>query len=259
VHWSAIRPVENVQDIFDFDAFRESATNPSIALDILRSDVPERLQPAGAIGPWKASHCYGKTAVVCVSRQRAPRTLAVVASHVCRSCSHAFDSGGRLVMCPKCGAQVVPRSATARSFLLDSNAYDPIVDDPDVANLVTRACNAGTIELLDTHIQNDELMNDGKRRDRTLALPAVHVPTWGFVLGTSRLGLAQFGEGEVIDAMRSPSNGHTNDALLAATAEHHGATLVTGDRRLTNVARARGIEVWEPAAFIEYVRGVPDF
>jgi hypothetical protein len=125
-----------------------------------------------------------------------------------------------------------------------------------VAELVTTACGAGKIELLQTHLQRDELMRDETRRTRTLVLPCVFVPTYGVVFGTSRPGLAQFGEAEKLDAIRSESGGHTNDALIAATAQHHGATLVTDDHRLTNRAKSKGITVWTSAEFIEDVRDI---
>ncbi len=75
--------------------------------------------------------------------------------------------------------------------------------------------------------------------------------TYGAVLGTSRLGLARYGETERVEAIRSPSGRHTNDALIATTAQGEGAVLVTEERRLRNRARREGIEVWSAAELIE--------
>jgi predicted nucleic acid-binding protein len=174
----------------------------------------------------------------------------------CPFCGSAIDDAPNVRPCPECASPVVPRSPNAKVFLLDSNAYDPIVDSPDLERLVIAACAAGKIELLLTHVQQDELMDDETRRNRTLALPSVLVPTYGFVVNASKLGLAQLGEPENINAIRSPTGGHTHDALLASTAQHHGAILVTNDDRLRNFALRQGIEAWRSADFERYVRAL---
>lgn len=123
----------------------------------------------------------------------------------------------------------------------DSNADDQFVATPERQQMSIDACERGRIELLMTHIQHDELLRipDEAKRNAIFAIPAVVEMTSGIVLGTSKLGMARFGEPGRIEAVRSPEGNHTNDALIATTAEAEGAVLVTDHRRLTNQARAR--------------------
>jgi predicted nucleic acid-binding protein len=109
-----------------------------------------------------------------------------------------------------------------------------------------------------THIQYDELRRipDVERRNAIFALPGVITPTFGFVLNTSRLGMARLGEPGRVDAIRSPAGKHTNDALIATTAAHEGAVLVTEEKRLTNQAKAQGTEVWKARQLFEFVESL---
>ena len=145
-----------------------------------------------------------------------------------------------------------------RRFLLDSNVYDQLVASPERQIEVIGSCQSGEIELLMTHVQLDELtaMADDAKRRRTLAIPFTPVPTYGMVLGTSRVGLARFGESELIDSVRSEEGNHTNDALLAATAKYEQAILVTNDIRLSRRAIEIEVKVWEPTKFLELL-GAP--
>lgn len=178
----------------------------------------------------------------------------------CPSCGAVFSHpGGSLVFCPECESQALPRSVGARKFVLDTNVYDALCAG-ETDGAVSAACNSGTIELLMTHIQKDELdaMGDGEKLRRVFAIPFVIAPTYGVVLGTSKNGLSRFGEPEKVDAIRSPSGGHTNDALIATTAQYEGATLVTNERRLRNFATRQGIVVWDADEFCALVRTLGD-
>jgi hypothetical protein len=173
----------------------------------------------------------------------------------CQRCGDTVDASQSVVFCQRCGNQIRPRAVDAKPFVLDSNVYDQLVGTPKRQLLFINACNTGRIELLMTHIQHDELMNhpDQATRNAIFTIPFVVTMTSGVVLGTSKLGLARFGEPGKIDAVRSPNGNHTNDALIAATAQAEGSILVTEERRLTNQARRQGIEVWAAAELIGYV------
>ena len=73
--------------------------------------------------------------------------------------------------------------------MLDSNVYDQLVETPERQLRFVGAYDRGLIELLMTHIQRDELSQipDAARRNVILAIPFVITPTYGIVLGTSRL------------------------------------------------------------------------
>lgn len=143
-------------------------------------------------------------------------------------------------------------------FLLDSNVYDRLVETPEIQRRAIEAHTSGRIELLRTHVQVDELERDIDKAPYTLAIPGTPVPTYGLVLGVSKLGLARFGETAKIDAIRSPQRNHTHDALLATTAQYEGAILVTEDRRLRRRAEGEGIEVWDADRFIREALGQPE-
>lgn len=164
----------------------------------------------------------------------------------CGRCGETVEASARVVMCPRCDNQLRPRADGAKPFLLDSNVYDVLVDTPELYGLVIEACENGRIELLMTHIQLNELTNhpDDAVRAAIFAIPLIVTPTYGVVMGVSKLGLARLGEPEPIEAIRSSSGNHTNDALIATIAQFEGAVLVTEDNRLTKRARAEGIEVW---------------
>jgi hypothetical protein len=67
-----------------------------------------------------------------------------------------------------------------------------------------------------------------------LQVGAREVPTYGFVLDHSRLGLASLAAEETnrrITAFQRGNRKHIEDSLIASTAEHLDASLVTGERR----------------------------
>jgi hypothetical protein len=88
------------------------------------------------------------------------------------------------------------------------------------------------------------------------AIPFVITPTYGLVLGLSKVGLARFGEPERVAAIDSAVGNHTEDALLATTAAYEEAVLVTEDHRLRSKAIAEAGEVWWPQEFVDYIRSL---
>jgi predicted nucleic acid-binding protein len=130
-------------------------------------------------------------------------------------------------------------------YLIDSNIFDKLIDEPETLELASQLVESGALELLSTHIQADEIARtpDAERLRRLLRVSVEQVPTYGFVLGSSRLGMARLSESESIESLRKGNLDHTEDALIAATAQFEGATLVTEDRRLAGRARARAIAV----------------
>jgi predicted nucleic acid-binding protein len=109
-----------------------------------------------------------------------------------------------------------------------------------------------------TSIQVDQISKvpDAERRNAMSAIPFVITPTYGLVLGLSKVGLARFGEPERVAAIDSAAGNHTEDALLATTASYEEAVLVTEDHRLRSRAIAEGGEVWWPQEFVDYIRSL---
>jgi predicted nucleic acid-binding protein len=137
-----------------------------------------------------------------------------------------------------------------RRYLVDSMIFDRIIETEGAAELVERLTDQGTLALVATHIQDDEHA-EIRKREKAAAIagvPRENVPTYGFILGTSRLGMARLSEEEPIESLRGANwSNYTHDALIAATAQFAGIPLVTDDRRLARRAGDRGIEIlgWE--------------
>jgi hypothetical protein len=97
----------------------------------------------------------------------------------------------------------------------------------------------------------DELARipDRARLTRLLSVPVEQVPTFGFVLGVSRLRMARLGPEEPFETLRVGEDRatRTNDALITMTAQFERATVVSEDRDLRRRAKEAGITAiaWE--------------
>jgi len=142
--------------------------------------------------------------------------------------------------------------ATTESFALDTNILDKIVDVPGALDLVKRLVSGRKIVLVVTHVQEDEVAQaPPARRARLNAVPREVVPTYGFVIGESRIGMARLSGEEPLDSVRGENwTKRTRDALIAVTADYDGHTLVTEDSNLRTRAKAvLAVTVWDWAAF----------
>ncbi len=130
-------------------------------------------------------------------------------------------------------------------FLIDSHIHDRIIDVPGAFDLITKLVRNGTIRLLITHVQADELAltPDEQRRAALMAVPTERVLAYGFVLGASRLGEARLGESGPIESLRRGNPVHMEDALIGASAQYENVALVTDDRLLRTRAGEQGIPV----------------
>ena len=154
--------------------------------------------------------------------------------------------------------------------LLDGNVLDYLLENPPALDRLRAARAAGSVILLATHVLPDELIamtHDVAKAEKWEKLEAIRdelgfemVPTTGFVLDVSRLdeGILLSDEGAKTFRLLSVDNPkqHAEDALLALTANAHGAILVTEDQGLRGRARRQGIEVMGAAAFIERLPAV---
>jgi hypothetical protein len=136
-------------------------------------------------------------------------------------------------------------------YVLDTTAFNRLIDGKfDLAVLPEDA------EFIATHVQIDEInrTQNEDRRGRLFLYFAKSiqkiVPTDSFVLGISRLGEANLGDGRFYSAIKSaldeknhrkPNN--LKDALIAEVAVLHGHILVTSDRDLKQVVEDLGGQV----------------
>src|SRR6266540_5314667 len=112
-----------------------------------------------------------------------------------------------------------------QQFAPDTNIFDKIIADDVCLELVRRLTAAGKIELVVTHIQEDELaaIQDDAKRQRMADVPRSFAPTSDFVLGVSRLGMARLGTGALLEPIRATNwSKYTRDGLIAATAQTEG-------------------------------------
>lgn len=129
-------------------------------------------------------------------------------------------------------------SPTVLKLMLDTNVVDELMADNDLVELLRAAVGAGSIELLLTHVQIDEVLNMGpaKRAKREhlvqllASLPARRVPTYGFVLDLSRLDNAILATDRHAAALLELTGGntrHNEDALIVLTAAWFYADVVS--------------------------------
>ena len=144
-------------------------------------------------------------------------------------------------------------STVPERYLIDSMIHDRIADDPLALRLVKDLVEAAAIVLLTTHVQEDEITRipNAARVKQLLQVPVKRVPTLGLVLDYSRIDAARLSEAEPFESLRRGNLNHTEDALIAATAQYESATLVTEDQTLTRRAKAQGISVVSWDAFLE--------
>jgi predicted nucleic acid-binding protein len=139
----------------------------------------------------------------------------------------------------------------ARKFVLDSNIYDKIVATEGMIELLEQLHACKTIEIIKTHIQDDELdrIADMHKRRSVKAIPGELVETEGAVFAVSRFDMCTYGEGtgdvKIPDVQKGKPK-HSRDALIATTAAVKADILVTEDERLAKRVRAvvPSIDVW---------------
>ena len=130
--------------------------------------------------------------------------------------------------------------------MLDTQIYDLLTEDEEGLRALQTSVRAGQLDIKTTHVQEDELARipDPDKKAKVASIPRQPVPTSDFVVGESRWGMARFGTGETVEAIRRDNLKHTRDALIAATAEYEGAVLVTEDKLLKRRAQGQGLLVW---------------
>lgn len=148
-------------------------------------------------------------------------------------------------------------------IMLDTQIYDWIIDTPEMVERLNRLSREGKVRILCTHIQEDELVRipDEKKRAAVASIIKEKVPTSGGVFNVSKWNEFSWGDGSPggfsIDDVRSPSKGHTEDALIATTAVRDADVLVTEDRRLANRMQTLSArcQIWRFDELKKYVWG----
>lgn len=151
-------------------------------------------------------------------------------------------------------------------FMLDPMVYDKIVATPQMVDRLNQLSKEGRVVVLCTHVQHDELacIPDKQKRDAVAKIITKKVPTSGFVYGISKWNGGSWGDGSSggvsIDDIRSPSKGHTKDALIATTAARDADVLVTDENHLTNRMKVLKphCKIWGFNQFKKYIFAYSD-
>lgn len=87
--------------------------------------------------------------------------------------------------------------------MLDTMIFNHIVDVPVFAKVVRDAAHGGSITIVSTHIQEDQIADnpDGQKREAISRIPRTVVPTTGFALDVSRLGMARFADDDMSETI----------------------------------------------------------
>lgn len=146
-------------------------------------------------------------------------------------------------------------------IMLDSNVFDKVAAKPEIIHDLGLLTRTGELEIVSTHIQDDQLKKipDRTKRDAVLGIPGRIVPTTEFVLDVSDLELSCLGNGEAgslhYEDIRRGNPRHIEDALIALAAAHEADVLVTDDKRLGKKvkATASALQVWVSADLVAYI------
>lgn len=151
-------------------------------------------------------------------------------------------------------------------MMFDTTGYNALAVNPEAFERLRALVEIGAIDVLKTHIQEDELRNTESEAKRTDLLAVYHalgteVPTSGGIWDVSRWDKFKWGDGEgdvKLPDVTSENRNHLEDALIAATAAAEADVLVTDDRRLTNRIGATGsrVEVWGFERLATYLRSL---
>ena len=145
------------------------------------------------------------------------------------------------------------------SALIDVHVLDYLDEHPAAGPDILTALNAGTLELVGTHILRDEVNAMKSRQPEKWgrlsaiidALDFDEVTTAGSVPNVSRLDQADLVSDDDADLYRTVTVGnpkHAKDALLALTARRDNALLVTTDKGLIGRATRQDLPVANPPA-----------
>lgn len=130
-------------------------------------------------------------------------------------------------------------------LIFDSNVFDDLTSGKLELESIEK-----NHEIYITHIQVDEINECSDKEKRARLFNSIteirpeKTPTESFIIGTSRIGSAKIGDGNLIEELRMGNHKITNDALIGETAIKNNLTLITNDKKFKNkVVELGGIAI----------------
>ena len=153
---------------------------------------------------------------------------------------------------------------SALRVMIDTNVVDALSSDPDTLSMVKRLQASGAIQLLITHLQEDELAKAPPRVCETaMTLDLIMLHTSGLVWDLSKWGRSDWPDATTKQQLGrvqgDKGKGHWADTLMSVTAIGAADVFVTKDKDAGNAARRIVAEdvlkllVWDYADFVGHV------
>lgn len=148
-------------------------------------------------------------------------------------------------------------------IMIDSNIYDKLDESIDIHTNVKQLIAAGKLELITTHIQNDQIadIGDDEIRSALQSVTAKKIPTEAAVWGVSKFDEAKYGDehtNEIVDALSIGNPRHKADALIGTTAILTADIFVTEDKTFGKRLRSlrTPLSVLEFEEFAEWLKKI---
>jgi hypothetical protein len=153
---------------------------------------------------------------------------------------------------------------SAFRVMIDTNVVDALSSDPDTLSMVKRLQASGAIQLLITHLQEDELAKAPPRVFETAkTLDLIMVQAGGLVWDVSKWDRSDWpdatSEQQLGRVQGDKGKGHWADTLMSVTALGAADVFVTNDKDARNAARrivakdVLKLQVWDYADFVGHV------
>jgi hypothetical protein len=150
--------------------------------------------------------------------------------------------------------------------MIDTNIVHALSADPDTLAMLTKLLVSGTVQLLITHLQGDQLSKAPphiRKTARTLDLTIIN--TDGVVWDVSKLDRSDWADETTkkrmsrVQGMKKRSSKQWVDTLISVTAMGGADVYVTNDKQVRNAVKRIVLEdglnlrVWNYAGFVGHI------
>jgi hypothetical protein len=150
--------------------------------------------------------------------------------------------------------------------MIDTNIVHALSADPDTLTMVNKLLASGTVQLLITHLQGDQLSKAPPHIRKTArALDLTIINTDGIVWDVSKWDQSNWADERTkkrlsrVQGMKKRSSRQWVDTLISVTAAGGADVYVTNDKQARNAAKRIVVEdgldlrVWNYADFVGHV------